>query len=349
MKTREERWGDVRLEDEDQRYSHLRVLDLATKTTRTLTRGRFVVGGYDWSPDGTRIAFDHRVTSDPADGGSSDISIVDVKTGAVTLLVTQEGPDNQPRWSPDGTRIAFVSAMAKPSHLYENGEIAVIAAAGGPIEALTQAFDEDPSLVAWTPDGILFSAAQRTYSALFTLDPSSRAISRHQANDTDCVAVLTHGGRADGGLRRLRAHGISGRLRRSGACAHLGASCQRHARADVRWPAHTREVVRWKSQDGAEIEGVLHKPANFEAGTRYPLLVVIHGGPTGVSRPVPYGSASFYPIDAFLSRGALVLEPNYRGSAGYGEKFRALNVRNLGIGDAWDALRHRRAGGAGAR
>ena len=97
-------------------------------------------------------------------------------------------------------------------------------------------------------------------------------------------------------------------------------------------------MVAWKSQDGAEIEGVLHKPADFAGRRRYPLLVVIHGGPTGVSRPVPYGSAIYYPIDAFLAKGALVLEPNYRGSAGYGEKFRSLNVRNLGIGDAWDVL-----------
>ena len=66
---------------------------------------------------------------------------------------------------------------------------------------------------------------------------------------------------------------------------------------------------------------------------------MIHGGPTGVSRPVPYSNyVGTYPIDAFLAKGALVLEPNYRGSAGYGEKFRALNVRNLGIGDAWDVL-----------
>jgi len=104
------------------------------------------------------------------------------------------------------------------------------------------------------------------------------------------------------------------------------------------WPAHGREVVRWKSQDGAEIEGVLHKPADYQPGRRYPLLVVIHGGPTGVSRPQPYGSASFYPIDGWLAKGALVLEPNYRGSGGYGEKFRSLNVRNLGLGDSWDVI-----------
>jgi dipeptidyl aminopeptidase/acylaminoacyl peptidase len=104
------------------------------------------------------------------------------------------------------------------------------------------------------------------------------------------------------------------------------------------WPKSTHEVVSWKSQDGTPIEGVLHKPADFQAGRRYPLLIVIHGGPTGVSRPVPYSSTSTYPIDLWLAKGAVVLEPNYRGSAGYGEKFRKLNIRNLGVGDAWDVL-----------
>jgi dipeptidyl aminopeptidase/acylaminoacyl peptidase len=58
-----------------------------------------------------------------------------------------------------------------------------------------------------------------------------------------------------------------------------------------------------------------------------------------VSRPVPYSNGmGYYPIDLWLAKGSLVLEPNYRGSAGYGERFRSLNVRNLGIGDAWDVL-----------
>jgi dipeptidyl aminopeptidase/acylaminoacyl peptidase len=103
------------------------------------------------------------------------------------------------------------------------------------------------------------------------------------------------------------------------------------------WASGSLEVVSWKSQDGATIEGVLHKPAGFNPSQKYPLLVVIHGGPTGVSRAVPFTSAT-YPIDVWVPRGVLVLEPNYRGSAGYGEKFRSLNVRNLGIGDAWDVL-----------
>jgi dipeptidyl aminopeptidase/acylaminoacyl peptidase len=82
---------------------------------------------------------------------------------------------------------------------------------------------------------------------------------------------------------------------------------------------------------------VLHKPADFDPAKKYALLLVIHGGPTGVSRPV-WAPTRTYPIEQFLAKGALVLEPNYRGSAGYGGRFRALNVRNLGVGDMWDVM-----------
>jgi len=105
----------------------------------------------------------------------------------------------------------------------------------------------------------------------------------------------------------------------------------------LNWATSTLDVVSWKSQDGATIEGVLHKPLDFDQSRKYPLLVVIHGGPTGVSRPIPFTSST-YPVDVWVPRGILVLEPNYRGSAGYGEKFRSLNVRNLGVGDAWDVI-----------
>jgi dipeptidyl aminopeptidase/acylaminoacyl peptidase len=340
MKTRDKQWGEVKIEDEDQRYTHLYVLDPATKKTRALTSGAFVVGSFDWSPDGSRIAFDHRVSSDAGEGGSADISIVDVASGTRTPLITQPGPDSNPRWSPDGSRIAFVTAMAKTFYFYENSVIAVTTPGTAGVTSLTDAFDEDPSLVDWTTGGIVFSAAQRTATALFTLDPASRAIRKYQAGeawigtqfsvsaDGSHVAFVGAGPKEFADVYAGEVAAIASARRISDTRAQVAS-----------WPAHTREVVRWKSQDGAEIEGVLHKPAGFETGRRYPLLVVIHGGPTGISRPLPYSNyVGTYPIDGFLARGALVLEPNYRGSAGYGAKFRALNVRNLGIGDAWDVL-----------
>jgi dipeptidyl aminopeptidase/acylaminoacyl peptidase len=101
----------------------------------------------------------------------------------------------------------------------------------------------------------------------------------------------------------------------------------------------TREVVSWKSTDGTEIEGVLIKPADFDANKKYPLLCIIHGGPTGVDRPALLTpDTRTYPSDIWVNRGAVILKVNYRGSAGYGEKFRMLNVRNLGVGDAWDVI-----------
>ena len=84
---------------------------------------------------------------------------------------------------------------------------------------------------------------------------------------------------------------------------------------------------------------MLIKPADFDPTKKYPLLCIIHGGPTGIDRPTLLTpDARYYPSDLWAARGALVLKVNYRGSAGYGEKFRQLNMRNLGVGDAWDVL-----------
>src|SRR5207244_3965538 len=65
---------------------------------------------------------------------------------------------------------------------------------------------------------------------------------------------------------------------------------------------HT-EVVRWKSTDDFEIEGLLTYPVGYEKGKRYPLLLIIHGGPMGVFTQTFEGAASFYPVAAFAAQG----------------------------------------------
>ena len=350
MKARDKDWGEIRIEDEDQRYTHLYVLDLPGASAggsqdpplrygvKQLTLGSFVVGSFDWSPDATTIAFDHRISSDAGEGGSADISVVTVATAARQAIVTQAGPDSNPQWSPDGSQVAFASTMGKPFYFFQNGVIAVVTPGKNDIRSLTDAFDESPNIVAWTRGGIFFTASQRTWSYLFHLDPLTKKATRHAVRDQWI-----------GGSFSLTPDGTTTAFIGSSAteCPDVYiAPVQTMAARKISdtgaqiasWPKHTREVVKWESQDGAEIEGVLHKPADFQAGRRYPLLIVIHGGPTGVSRPGPYGQVGYYPVDGFLAKGALVLEPNYRGSAGYGEAFRSLNVRNLGIGDAWDVL-----------
>ena len=338
MKEREKRWGDIRIEDQDQRYTHLHVFDIATKASKQVTSGNVVVGNFDWSPDGRNIAYDHRATSDPADGGTADISVLSLDSKKLMVVVAQEGPDSNPHWSPDGTQIAFVTAMGKPTYFYTNSVIATIAIGSTTPRAITDAFDEVPNLIEWTRAGIHFSASQRTWAYLFTIDPGTKQIAKRAVRDTwigNGFSLTPDGSQvaflASGPSEFPDVHVAPVQTMTAKRLSDTGAQI-------ASWPKHTREVITWKSQDGAEIEGVLHKPADFQQGRRYPLLIVIHGGPTGVSRPVPYGSSTAYPIDAFLAKGAIVLEPNYRGSAGYGEKFRSLNVRNLGIGDAWDVL-----------
>ncbi|WP_375199284.1 S9 family peptidase [Lysinibacillus sp. RS11] len=101
----------------------------------------------------------------------------------------------------------------------------------------------------------------------------------------------------------------------------------------------TREIISWQSSDGLEIEGVLSTPVDFEANKKYPLLVVIHGGPAWASFPI--FSDCFnekYPIEQFIEKGFIVLEPNYRGSSGYGNEFLKANYRKLGIANYDDVI-----------
>jgi dipeptidyl aminopeptidase/acylaminoacyl peptidase len=338
LKDRDKKYGDFEIVDGDHRVTHLWVVDIESKKTRRLTKGDFTVGSFSWSPDGKAIAFDHTVNPDPSNGHTADISIVTVADAAIRPLVTQAGPDSRPLWSPDGTRVAFSSAMAQPFFYYTNSRIAVVPAAGGAVTELTKAFDENPGPIAWVKDGILFSASQKTAAHLFLLDPVTPAVKQITPGtqwifssftftpDGSAMAFIRSGPKEFPELWTVSP--MTGTLKR---LTDMGAQV-------AAWPQPSQEVITWKSMDGTPIEGVLHKPANFQPGTRYPLLVVIHGGPTGISRPVPFGSTTVYPIDIWLNKGALVLEPNYRGSAGYGEKFRSLNVRNLGIGDAWDVI-----------
>ena len=77
-KDRDKKYGEFESVDEDQRLTHLWVIDVESKKTKRLTKGSFTVGSFDWSPDGKAIAFDHTINPDPSSGGTADISIVTV-------------------------------------------------------------------------------------------------------------------------------------------------------------------------------------------------------------------------------------------------------------------------------
>ena len=91
------------------------------------------------------------------------------------------------------------------------------------------------------------------------------------------------------------------------------------------------EAIRWKSGE-FEIEGLLTYPSKYQKGTKYPLLVIAHGGPMGAFTSTFDASAGTYPVAAFAANGYCILRPNVRGSSGYGAKFRYANYNDWGGG-----------------
>jgi dipeptidyl aminopeptidase/acylaminoacyl peptidase len=98
------------------------------------------------------------------------------------------------------------------------------------------------------------------------------------------------------------------------------------------------EVVSWKAPDGKPIEGLLTYPVGYVAGARVPLVVMVHGGPTGVFVRSYTGAPSPYSVAGFATHGFAVLRCNVRGSGGYGREFRYANYKDWGGGDYQDIL-----------
>jgi dipeptidyl aminopeptidase/acylaminoacyl peptidase len=365
QKDRAERYGDYTVIDGDERMTHLWTVDVtapaiaalektAEKSSSSekgtappfgvpeahrLTEGdSFSVLGFSWSKDGSKIAFAASKDGELKNGGTTTVYVVSIADKKVTKLVTTPGPHNDPHFSPDGSQVAFVTADGAQYFFYANQKIAVVPVTGGTPKVISGTFDEDARLLDWTEKGIYFGALKKTAAHLYRLDVATGAVDQvtHPddvvangfsfSKDASEVAYRAASPNAGGEIYIASTSGSGPAVR----VTHLDDAMKPYTLA-------RREVVRWKSGDGATIEGVLLKPADFDPKKKYPLLVVIHGGPTGVDQPV-VNPDRYYPVEQFVEKGALVLRPNYRGSAGYGAAFRALNVRNLGVGDYADVI-----------
>lgn len=297
----------------------------------------FSVDGFAFSPDGKAIAFSAQRDPDLISAFTSAIYTVNLGDGAVKKIVDAPGPNTDPHWSPDGSQIAFRAAPGAKYFFYANQKIAVVGRDGGPVRVLNPGFDEDASVLRWAPEGIYFAGRKGTESHLYLLDPRTMVHRPIALPGFDIAARFSF---SDGFARVAYVGADANRFPevyaqdlKSGAPVQLTHGGDQFAGLGIA----KREVVTWKSSDGTPVEGVLYTPAGFDPHRKYPLLVVIHGGPTGVDTPT-LGPDRYYPIERFVEKGALVLRPNYRGSAGYGEKFRSLNVRNLGVGDYADVI-----------
>jgi dipeptidyl aminopeptidase/acylaminoacyl peptidase len=344
LKDRKDKYGEYSVVHADYQMSHLWVIDLpggmtnATPEAKRLTEGdAFSVGSFAWSPDGTRIAFSAQKDPDLISAYSNDIYVLTIADKAVKTIVNTPGPDTNPKWSPDGKRIAYQTAAGSKYFYYTNGRIAVVPAEGGTPEIVTASFDEDPNLINWGSDGIYFEAAQKTYAHVFRMNPETRIVDRLDTPDHAVASGFSFSRDFKQAAFRAAMENEYGEIYAASVAPWKAKKLTAMGDQLKGFAVAHREVISWKSADGTPIEGILYTPVDFNPKKKYPLLVVIHGGPTGVDQSV-VNADRYYPIERFVAKGALVLRPNYRGSAGYGEKFRALNVRNLGVGDYADVI-----------
>jgi len=353
---RKEKYSDYEVYEKDYQQNQLWVLDVAAAVNDYLPKAAkqvttdvsLNVDSFAWSPDSTKIAFSATRNPLVAFFGDADIYLLELGQGnPVKKIVALPGPDGSPVFSPDGKQLAFSTALALPYYYYANSHIATVdletvaakpATTPADVRDLTGKFDEDPDLMDWGPEGIYFAAEQKTDTHLFRVNPSSLEIQRVTSPNT----LQVEGGSFTKDFKQLAFITEDATHMTELFVSPVSPFAPRKLSditAQVKdWNLGTAEVVSWKSQDGTTIQGILRKPADYDPTKKYPLLVLIHGGPTGTSHPSLSPDRYAYPVQTFLSKGALVLEPNYRGSAGYGAAFRALNVRNLGVGDMWDVM-----------
>ncbi len=300
------------------------------KLTR-LTEGKFTVVYFSVSPDGKMVAFNHQPDPLINSGVRSDISTLDLGDKKITARVTNASSDNFEDWSPDSKEILYSSSGTDTtSNFYMNSKVFVINLDSKVSRQIAKDLDENIGGMRWKPTGIYASVWNKTKRPLYKIDPKTGAHSVY-LNTPEQIFNFTFSKAGD----KMAFVGRNGNQLNE---VFVGTTKITDMTSQIStWKVAQSEVISWKSKDGATIEGVLHKPSNYDASKKYPLLVIIHGGPTGIDTPTPV-PGYVYPVLQWLDKGSLVLRVNYRGSAGYGEAFRSLNVKNLGVGDAWDVL-----------
>jgi dipeptidyl aminopeptidase/acylaminoacyl peptidase len=335
--------NDFRWVDENVKMARLYLLavqkDAAGKReTRKLTSESYSVGGFDWAPDGKAIAFSHAKTPVANDWTTSDVSVVDVATGRVTAFANTPAAETSPLYSPDGKSLALM-VSDNPPRWAQSGQIQIFPAAGGPPRALAATYDAQPNVAGWSPDGrrLYFSESKGTGTQLYAVDTAADRIEEIKTTPAVYNAVsLNHAGTTFAFVRQTPEAPPEAFVAQVSDFAPVQVS---RANADMKLPPLGRtEVIRWKSADGKDIEGLLTYPAGYRAGSKVPLILNIHGGPAGVFQQTFIGGRGVYPIATFAARGYAVLRPNPRGSSGYGVEFRRANFKDWGGADFQDLM-----------
>jgi len=282
-----------------------------------------------WSPDQTKIAFSATPSVKWEEDSIANLYVADLHLKKSRVLASLPGAQINPHWSPDGSEIIFNTQ----SEVDGNNYLAAIPSTGGNIELITESFDEDPHFSAWHGDWIYFTAQQKTTRHLFRVSRQDMTIERVSGpNEFYAGADFWENSFSISSNGEWVAFFAGSPTDMTELfVSRLGIFTPRKLTEFSRqldpFRVATREVISWKSKDGLEIEGILHRSKTFDEGIKHPLIVLIHGGPLMTESPLSArGGPLSYPIDYWADKGAVVLTLNYRGSGGYGEAFRLADV-----------------------
>ncbi|HEY2375277.1 MAG TPA: S9 family peptidase [Gemmatimonadaceae bacterium] len=340
------RKDDAQVYEGDFRLSHVWVVDVATKKENELlhTTEFTVRGAPTWSPDSRRIAYVTTPSTLLRDERRNAF-IVDATTGQAERIDAGAAVQGTPAWSPDGRTLALETLrqthpMVPDSMQFReilDSHLELYDVATKRSRDMSAGFDNSPGAMTWSADSksLYFTAGDHVYSSVFRFDVASSKYS--QLTQREIVRGVSFD-KSGAHVAFVMDSPISpGNVYASDATF---ASARKLTDANpqlVNFALGESEVVTWKSSDGQQVEGVLLKPVGYRAGQRYPLLVDIHGGPTGahnIGFKANWGS----PGQFWAGQGWAVLYPNPRGSTGYGEKFMRGNVPDWGGGDYRDIM-----------
>lgn len=315
-------------------YSHVFVIDaFIGGTPRKVTDGKFDHNSVDWSADGKTL-FVSGIRKPDAEylRNDSEIYAIDLATGNTRTLTDRKGPDMNPEVSPSGDWIAY-SGFDHKGYTFHLANLYLMDRNGGRKRALVTDVQSSPQILSWASDGsgVYYSMEERGTNNVFfaPLSGNPRRITSgsHMLNS---VSIANNGTAA---AVRASMH-QPGELVKFSLKSPGKFDALLDVNADVLAGVKLGDVeeLRFQAPDGLESHGWLIKPAKFESGKKYPLVLYIHGGPWS-----SYNVAFNWAFQNFSASGYAVLYMNPRGSTGYGQDF-VLGIQKSYPGKDYDDL-----------
>jgi dipeptidyl aminopeptidase/acylaminoacyl peptidase len=321
-KDREKLKDDVYAFDENFRQRHLWTAKADDGSTKRVTRGEFSVLEYRLSRDGRKIAFVRSVSPLVDNEDEGEVWVMDADGSDAVQITRNSVSENGPELSPDNTQVLFRSGSSASFESYYNANIFVAPASGGAAAPVIPDYPHEVLSASWASDGrsIYYVGNLGVHSEIFELNLATRT-PRQLTNGNHAVVGWQFSAAASRHIFQMDEPGHYGDVWTLASAGRPAPSrvTRVYDSVEAGFALPRQERIEWNGGDGVTIEGLLYYPIDYRSGTRYPLVVQTHGGPQA-SDKFQFGSWNNY-TQVLAAKGYAVLQPNYRGSTGYGNAF----------------------------